>query len=395
MSFMAHVFRLVVLGAAFAAVSAPGIASAYPQWQFSSGSARCTQCHFSPAGGGLVTGYGRDKAGEELSTFEGNGAFLHGAVELPGWLALGADLRAAYMQHDPGDTLGAEKLLFPMQADVYARASFTDAISASVTAGVRGQARKSPGPVDAADYQPVPASRFVSREHYLMWRPATLGPYVRAGRFYAPYGLRLAEHNSYIRRDMGFNILEETYGLSGGAVNKEWEYHVTAFLPDYVQSTGQQKESGAAAMIEYRTGDSSAIGAQGRAGLGDGSGRYAVGGVGKLYVERIKTLFMGELNFVHRTFSAGSEGARTPVPTQQLVGFLGTTYFPYRGVMLNAFLEHSQSSIGVRDSAIDGVTGQVNWFPYPHIELLLLGRYQKPAGQNPAQTAMLQLHYYL
>ena len=38
-----------------------------------------------------------------------------------------------------------------------------------------------------------------------MWRPAALGPYVRAGRFFAPFGLRLAEHYAYVRRDTGYN----------------------------------------------------------------------------------------------------------------------------------------------------------------------------------------------
>ena len=32
-----------------------GRAFAYPQFQFSSGTTRCAQCHYSPAGGGLIT----------------------------------------------------------------------------------------------------------------------------------------------------------------------------------------------------------------------------------------------------------------------------------------------------------------------------------------------------
>src|SRR4051812_43224672 len=82
--------------------SAPRTAQAYPQWQFSSGTSRCNQCHFSPAGGGLVTGYARDAVGEDLSSIKGNGAFLHGAVELPSWLAIGFDGRGAVLSHDAG-----------------------------------------------------------------------------------------------------------------------------------------------------------------------------------------------------------------------------------------------------------------------------------------------------
>ncbi len=65
-------------------------------------------------------------------------------------------------------------------------------------------------PVGAGAAQPAGGSRFISREHYLMWRPAALGPYVRAGRFFAPFGLRLAEHYAYVRRDLGYNLLEES-----------------------------------------------------------------------------------------------------------------------------------------------------------------------------------------
>ena len=54
-------------------------AQAYPQWQLSSGAVRCNQCHYAPAGGGLINSYGRDAVGDQLSTFGGDGAFLHGA----------------------------------------------------------------------------------------------------------------------------------------------------------------------------------------------------------------------------------------------------------------------------------------------------------------------------
>ena len=49
-----------------------------------------------------------------------------------------------------------------------------------------------------------------------MWQPEALGPYVRMGRFFAPYGLRFAEHVLYVRRDLGFDQLRETYNLSAG-----------------------------------------------------------------------------------------------------------------------------------------------------------------------------------
>ena len=59
-----------------------------------SGTTRCSQCHYDPAGGGLITSWGRDESGDTIS-LGGDGAFLHGLWEPPSWLALGADVRLA------------------------------------------------------------------------------------------------------------------------------------------------------------------------------------------------------------------------------------------------------------------------------------------------------------
>ena len=72
-------------------------AQAYPQFQFSSGTNRCSQCHQSPGGGGLLTSWGRDESGDTIS-LGGDGAFLHGLVPMPSWLALGGDLRFAVLK---------------------------------------------------------------------------------------------------------------------------------------------------------------------------------------------------------------------------------------------------------------------------------------------------------
>ena len=43
-------------------LAAPRQAAAYPQFQFSSGTTRCGQCHYSPSGGTLITSWGRDES---------------------------------------------------------------------------------------------------------------------------------------------------------------------------------------------------------------------------------------------------------------------------------------------------------------------------------------------
>ncbi len=139
-------------------------AQAYPQWQFSRGSARCNQCHYAPGGGGLINSYGRDADGE-LSSFGGEGEFLHGAVQLPAWLALGGDLRGGFVDQDVQDPDGNAVAVFPMQADLAARVALPLGLSVSGILGLRGQF----GIRSARAVSELPAhldSRLISREHY-------------------------------------------------------------------------------------------------------------------------------------------------------------------------------------------------------------------------------------
>ena len=369
------------------ALLAPGAAQAYPQWQFSSGTGRCAQCHYSPAGGGIVTGYARDAVGDELSTFGGDGSFAHGAVDLPKSVALQFDGRYAALLNDVGEERGTKQLIFPMQADLSFRFLLSKDISFVGTVGYRGSARVGDEPTGAGAAQPDGSSRFISREHYLMWRPAAMGTYVRAGRYFAPFGLRLAEHNSYVRRDLGYDLLEETYNLSVGWVQSDWELHLTGFVPDYLRHIGGD-EVGGAALYEVHVGDASALGLQGRVGNKTDRNRYTGGGFAKTYVAAVKALFQTELNLVHSIFPGGAS-------TESFAGFASITFFPFKGFWLSPFAERLQTSISVRDSATNAAGVQANWFPYPHFELTLQGRVQVPAGTATAKTGLFFIHYYL
>jgi hypothetical protein len=394
------------LRAAWGAAAAAGLllslfgsrdAAAYPQFQFSSGTSRCNQCHYSPSGGTLITNWGRDESGEEIS-LGGDGAFLHGLWAPPAWLALGADLRLAGIHNDVGGTGSPETAFFPMQGDVYTRVA-TGAFSLSVTVGARGVVRP-PDPSLAGRSSDL-LDRMITPEHYLMWRPSADGPYLRVGRFAAPYGLRLVEHIFYVRRYTGYNLYEETYNLSGGFVNDDWELHATAFthVPrkaiDFLGATGPP-ENGGAAYAERRLGNRAALALQARVGIAPEESRYQGGAVGKLWIERAKLLLLGEADFIRQQLSAASAGQN------QFVSYLGATYV-IRGLMAGVAYERFQENLAVAGTARDAYDVQINLLPWAHFEVVILGRYQKPhdggrAGAPDSQSAslgMLQLHYYL
>jgi hypothetical protein len=368
---------------------APRSASAYPRYQLSSGAARCNQCHYAPAGGGLINNYGRDAVGDQLSTFGGNGAFAHGAVSLPAWLALGADLSGAFVDNDVQDPAGATVAVFPMQADLSARVALARGFSVSATGGLRGQVRNPDLLVPIQNFQPVSTSQLISREHYLMWEPEATGPYLRVGRFYAPYGLRMAEHILYINRDLGFDELEETYNVSGGFVLPEAELHLTLFAPDFVRHIGSD-EKGFAAYLETRLRDDTvAVAGQMRVALAPGITKVMTGFVGKAYLERLRTQLFGEIDLVNQIFTDLDETTRT-----QIVGAAGFAVLPITGVAVTLLGERNQVDVQVPD-AWTAATALVNWLPYAHFELQLMERLQFPTGGSVASTLFFQVHYFL
>ena len=368
----------------------PGTALAYPQWQFSSGAARCNQCHFAPGGGGLINGYGRDAVGEELSSRTGEGAFLHGKLPLPARAALGGDLRLAALGHDTEEAEGATFAAFPMQAELSGRFSWPTGFSVGGSVGLRGRVRSNSSIVPRQNYQPMPGSRLISREHHLTFQPASVGGYLRAGRFFAPFGLRLSEHFTYVRRDLGFGSLQESYNLSAGWVANAWELHVTGFLPDGLRHMGAT-EKGVAALFEQQLpGGNGALGLQVKLGYGPGMDRMIAGLTAKQYIEPVRTLLVGEANLVRQSFDVGGIASRN-----QLVALAGLCLLPARGWMLTVLGERSQSDVDVADTATTATSGILTWFPIPHLELQVLGRLQFPAGSPTAKTVLAQVHYFL
>jgi hypothetical protein len=389
MSRLSRGLLAVLAGTLGLALVSEGRALAYPQWQLSTGAVRCNQCHYAPAGGGLLTSYGHDAVGEQLSTFGGNGEFLHGLVRLPSWLALGGDLRGAFVDNDVQDPNGPTVAVFPMQLDFAARVALPAGLSLTGIIGFRDQVRSDDTMVPYQNYQPIDTSQLISREHYAMWQPSAIGPYVRAGRFFAPFGLRFSEHIFYIRRDLGFDQLEETYNVSTGFIYDAWELHVTLFGPDFIRHIGSE-ENGAAAYYEHRLMDDTlAVAGQVKLGVSPGVTRLIVGAVAKKYVEQLRTQLFGEIDGVQLMFDDPAVGTRG-----QAIGLAGFTVLPLPSIMLSLIGERNQ--IDVDDpSSLTAVSVLANWFPYAHVELQIMGRLQFPSGGEAAKTLFMQLHYFL
>jgi hypothetical protein len=372
---------LAALVVATLVAGASRTALAYPEFQLATGNGRCSLCHISPTGGGLINAYGRSESSATISQFGGNGDFLYGVYKEPEWVKLGVDLRGAFLAKKQVDD--PEYYLFPMQGDTYAWFGAGD-FSLYGAVGPRAQVRPERDTV---------LGRMGAREYWVMWRPDTSGPYARAGRFLMPFGLRSPDHRMYVRRDLGLGTWEETYNLSGGVVEDAWEAHVTAFtrVPDELQGNGP-RHTGVAALGEKRLGadENAAVGLQGRAGFGDEDRLYLIGGTGKYWLEGAKLLFMGELDVGYQDFTFG------PAGRPQLATWLGARYFPFQGLMAGASVESFDEDLTVKDVARNAGEITVNYFPWAHWEVSAFGKLEfQGEFDHTSTSAMIQLHYYL
>jgi len=100
-----------------------------------------------------------------------------------------------------------------------------------------------------------------------------------------------------------------------------------------------------------------------------------------------------ETDFVRQQVAAGSIGVN------QFVSYLGGTVLPVRGLMIGLAYERFQENLSVNRTGHNAFDAQINFFPWAHIELVVIGRYQMngwTAGDGPSNKLLMgQLHYYL
>ena len=203
--------RFTLLIAAFGGAWSVHPASAEPTF-LSKQYPRCTACHYSAAGGGLLTPYGRSLSREEISTFGRQGAsgvpaagstageegFLYGALSSESPLQLGLDVRPSHLDVDvPGRTIADRNFLMNLDLQAAWRWDRWTAYGTVGRSPTRG------------------GGELVSYEHWVAWQ-ATDAVSVRGGRFLPAYGVRFADHTSLTRARLDLAEDDQVYGIELG-----------------------------------------------------------------------------------------------------------------------------------------------------------------------------------
>ncbi len=373
---MTSAHSLAALTVAAVLALGAGAAEAYPQFQLSR-DPTCTGCHVSPAGGGLLNENGLATA-ETISQWGTSPEFFYGKIPKPDWLMLGGDVRGAsgYIQ-SPEELLAS----FPMQIEAYGRAAF-GAFSLQVDVGAR-----------ESETGDEAATHVWSREHYLTWQQKpgeNTGLYVRVGRFMPVFGLRLAEHLTYIRRWGGTPLYGETYGLAVEYVDPRFEVHATGFIKDPILDTPEHSNGGAV-LGELRLSERLSLGAEGMYTQSDDDKKFRIGALAKLYLDDPGVLLQFEGQFMNQLIEP--RGA-----PKQIIAYLLASRFFNPAFLLDVGLGFFDENIQITKLHRECIDLNFHWFTTSHVELLFTGRFETlafgAAGPN-AGYALTQLHYRL
>lgn len=199
--------RIFVTSVALAAGVGVPDTSAEPKY-LSKQYTRCTTCHVSPTGGGLLSAYGRSLSHRELSTTRaspvaagerdpqpGEEAFLWNALgDALGPVQLGVNLRPSHLRYDVAGFSSDRNLL--MTADVQAAVKAGDWV-------FFGQVGRE---LDQGEFT-------LDSSEYWAGRLPEQGVGFRGGRFLPAYGVRFADHTAYNRVYLGLAQYDQILGV--------------------------------------------------------------------------------------------------------------------------------------------------------------------------------------
>ena len=192
---------LLLLAIATCALAiAPRLARAEPYLAVQQG-LQCGQCHFNPTGGGMRNAVGNAFAQGALPAHHiDTGSFVWTGA-LNSFIATGGDLRADATWRQPAT---ADNTFDLQQARLYLGVTMVpDRLAFYI------------------DEQVAPDAA-VNREAWAMYRFDSDRWYLRAGRMYLSYGLRLQDQAALVRRVTGINMATPDNGMEIGYLSGPW-----------------------------------------------------------------------------------------------------------------------------------------------------------------------------
>jgi hypothetical protein len=353
----------------------PVAAQAYPE-MVRHHYVNCNSCHVSPAGGGLLTEYGRGMAGEVLSTwnYENEALFLHGALKpgkIPAAINIGGDVRALQVHRETKSVREGRYILMQSQVEVGVTAGPITAVAAY-------------GKPDQENHIQAGLGRF-----YLLAN-ASENLQVRAGRFTPAFGINLPHHTLPTRQALGFGYDSDRNALEAHWNGEQW-HGAASVSESRIASQIRERERAVSLQAEKFFADSYRVGLSAWNGESDRQKRWIVSGHGILgFTEHF--YLMSELAWQSKR-TKGPAGDRDAGIFQ----FNRLGYEVTKGVHLLAQQDFAKANLANAATQALGLGVGALWYPRPHFELELSLQQRKAlrTSREFEDYGYLLFHYYL
>lgn len=245
--------KSLLLVAALVGVLWNGELKAYPNF-ISLGYQSCMGCHYNPYGGGPLTDYGRSVGATYVASrmFWSKKASEERIAKASGflwrkpsnkWLRPGLSYRGLFYQVNQKDQ--SDSRFIHMDASASLAMLFGDKDQFTMVGSV--SYAPPPQALKASDEKIEP---YRSREHYVGYRISrSFGVY--AGLMDRIYGLRIPDHTAFSRVIPQQTMNDQSHGVLGHLMLKDWEIGVQAFAGNLAQKDAKLRQKGLATQMEY------------------------------------------------------------------------------------------------------------------------------------------------
>ncbi len=383
------------------------VANAYP-WMLKHGQSACSSCHVDPSGGELLTDYGRMVSDDELSSFSSGDLLgpsagglsepFFGAGELASGFDAGGSIRLAGLSRSVAGE--PDFRVFPMQLDLWTNVSIARRIALAASLGASRVPVGSPhGRAAQVTDDQGTGLNLISRTHWLAFDLGDDGEtLLRFGRLNVPFGLRLAEHTSWVREvTQTDRESDQQHGVALALEVAFLRAEMLAILGNYQVSPDRFRERGFAAHLEFALGSDIALGLNTL--LTTAAGDRLDPGAGRtnrrLYGSTLRMVMLRDLVVL-----AEADLLRRSRRHFGYVGFARVDYELLHGVHLLGTAEIldvgepegllSGSAPGRGEPKLGGWLS-IDWFPLTHFNL----RLDAISRQDEPLQLLAQLHVYL
>lgn len=356
----------------------PATSSAFPE-MIRHGYTSCVACHVSPAGGGLLTAYGRTIASEVLSrwSYTGEETLLHGALSeksrswVDGSRETGFNIGGGFrfLQTRVENEKFRQGRFIPMQRDFEAAARIGQ-FSVVSSYGLY--------------YSATEPDTFKGRKSYALWN-LNENFSLRGGKFLPAYGIMVSDHYLSIKQGLRLGLGSERNTIESQLIFDHWSGNLS--VSDATSELGLLNEKSATVGLNLNLGETN------RVGINYWLGSYKGG-------RRDITGFNALLGFSKRFYSLSEFDLLVDVP-DGAIRKRGVSFFEKlgweatRGLHLIAQIDGSQTDLGSTATKFVSPGIGITFYPRPHFELQLMWSRPKIAKQDASDSAFFMFHYYL